>query len=177
MKKIILASAILLFLTGCAAQMTADNEKELVNDALKSIAEKCSQYGDVKTGMPKSRKAALKYHYCEEEIVKDAVIPKSSFPDIWLNVEAEDLLLSKQYHDGKIDRDTLHAMMDKKTAEFSLQLQQRLGVIQQQQNAALQQSLQNFQQQQQAAAIQRANSMPHTTNCSMFANTMNCTSW
>lgn len=174
MKVRILTIFLCLFLSGCGpAQMAIQNETKLINETKAQASESCGQYGDIQTGMPKSKNVSMKFHNCVTAIADKTLIPQSSFPDIWLQCRAQGRRVYKQYGESKIDVDEFKSQIEEINAACMGIMNQRLAQAQEQQNQASQRAFQNWATMQQ---MQQAN-QPQTTNCIGGYNSVSCTTY
>ncbi len=177
-----LTIVLLLVVSGCsAAQQTVQNEKSLQVAVWPIIQERCGQFGKIpamgQEPTPNTRKDAVKMSMCASKIIKEEVVPKSAFPDLYLMARAAQDRAAKQYSDGKIDEVEWKARSAEIQAQSIRELQNRLEHIQQNQSAAQQRSFQNWATMQELQNQQMQNNRSIQTNCSHMGTFTNCTTY
>lgn len=101
------------------------------------IAKNCSKYKD-------DRMHTVALAECTSQVIQAVIVPRSSFPDVWLDCDAEGKRLSEEWRDGKISETEYKASSEKLSASFIRTISARLSVIQQQQSAAAEQRRQQL---------------------------------
>jgi hypothetical protein len=167
---------IVLSVSGCAGM-----HQKQINDAIAQAnleAAKCTE-GQLTRGNAIERRNCV-----DSSIVKNLSAANYAYMPLLLQFHASNKLLAIAFAEGKISKVEYEARLQKNEADFALIEAQAIAQNQRAQaeawhrasmsfqNAQALQQQQNYQQQ----MLMRQN-MPSNTNCNVFGNSMNCTTW
>ena len=186
MKQFVLLS--FLILTACAGVQTQNKISAMAKaefGAWDKVAilnqEQCPNSTDEK---PLPRSTALDKHECWASLVSKHVGPVAMAPDLLMKFMTDSKQSALDYKKGKVDRDEVNLAYEKLWVNYYAALDTRARnslMYANQQDQAFAQRLQSASQQISQAELEREKAMqanrPMNTNCSVWNNTMNCTSW
>ncbi len=186
--KIIWATIISLSLTACAGVQTQNQINSMAKaefgawDRVQVLnKEQCPNSTNEK---PLPSSMALELHECWASLVNEYVSPVAMAPDLLMKFMIDSKQSALDYKKGKIDRDEVNLAHEKLWVEYYTALDARARnslMYANQQDQAFAQSIQNASQQVNQAELARQQALqanrPTNTNCHVWNNTMNCTSW
>lgn len=186
MRKVMLLS--FLIVTGCSGVQTQNQISSMAKaefGAWEKVQilnkEQCPNSTNEK---PLPSSMALEKHECWANLVRENVAPVAMAPDLLMRFMTDSKEQALNYKKGKIDRDEVNLAYERLWGDYYAALDARARnslMYANQQDKAFSQSLQNASQQINQAELERQQALqanrPKNTNCTVWNNTMNCTSW
>lgn len=186
--KIIWATIITLSLTACAGVQTQNKINSMAKaefGAWERVQvlnkEQCPNSTNEK---PLPSSMAIEKHECWASLVRENVAPVAMAPDLLMKFMTDSKQEALNYKKGTIDRDEVNLAYERLWGDYYAALDDRARnslMYANQQDQAFVQSLQNASQQANQAELERQQAIkakrPKNTNCNVWNNTMNCTSW
>ena len=129
---------------------------------------------------PVPRSQAIERYECWARLARDNVGPVAVAPDLFMKVVTDNKQIAINYKKGKIDRDEANLESQKLWNEYYSALVARATNAYrhaQMQDQAFAQRLQNASQAIQAQETVQDDNLITNTNCHVWRNQMNCTTW